>query len=541
MIVHKLVRSCKRLSMQHDDLHSVSHAVRRQANEQGEAAVFTFEGKKTTFSDLDKNSNRTARALIDSGIKKGDRVGVLSKNSSVYFEIIAAASKMGAVVTAVNWRLAADEVRYVLDDSGAKLIFVGAEFVESIGGVIPTLKFKAPVFDLEGTGDTYTHYETWRDEHSDADLEIETSSDDPVVQLYTSGTTGRPKGAVLSHRSILSLRGQDPSDVAADWQKWVPGETGLLAMPCFHVGGTVFGISMVQSGAHAVVVREYDPNTALDFIENYGISKIFMVPAALQILLNHPRVEDADFSKLNFIYYGASPIPLSLMRESIRVFGCEFVQMYGMTETSGTIVALPPEDHDPNGNPKMRSVGKPLWGVEIKIIDKDGQDVPVGDVGEIATRSAKNMVSYFNKPDATNQTVDEEGWLRTGDAGYLDEDGYLYIHDRVKDMIISGGENIYPAEVENAIYSHEHVADVAVIGVPNDKWGEAVMAYVVRKAEHKDLSTEDVIEYARSKIARYKCPKSVEFIEALPRNASGKILRKDLRAPHWAGKDRHVN
>jgi len=527
--------------MQNDDMYSVSHAVRRQANDQGNAAVFTFENKPLTFSDLDKKSNQTARALISAGIKKGDRVGVLSKNSPVYFEIIAAAAKMGAVVTAVNWRLAADEIRYVFDDSGSKLIFVGAEFVDTIGDVVPTLKIKAPVFDIEGTGDKYPHYEAWRDEHSNEVLEIETDSDDALVQLYTSGTTGRPKGAVLSHRSILALRGQDPSDVIADWQKWVPGETGLLAMPCFHVGGTVFGLSMILSGAHAVIVREYDPNTALDFIENYGISKIFMVPAALQILLNHPRVEEADFSKLNFIYYGASPIPLALMRESIRVFGCEFVQMYGMTETSGTIVVLPPEDHDPNGNPKMRSVGKPLWGVEIKIIDEAGNDVPTGDVGEIATRSVKNMISYYNKPEATTKTINEDGWLRTGDAGYLDEDGYLYIHDRVKDMIISGGENIYPAEVENAIYSHDGVAHVAVIGVPNEKWGEAVMAYVVRKDGHDKLSSEDVIEYARSKIARYKCPKSVEFIDALPRNASGKVLRKDLRAPYWVGKDRHVN
>ena len=527
--------------MQNDDMYSISHGVRRQAINQGEAGVFTFEGKRTTFAGLDKKSNQTARALIAAGIKKGERIAVLSKNSSVYFEIIAAAAKMGAVVTAVNWRLAPEEMRYIFDDSGAKMIFVGAEFVEMIGDVIPTLKVKAPVYDLEAIGDIYPHYATWRDEHSDKELGIETDSYDPVVQLYTSGTTGRPKGAVLSHRSILSLRGQDPSDVISDWQKWVPGETGLLAMPCFHVGGTVFGLSMIQSGAHAVVVREYDPNTALDLIENYGISKIFMVPAALQILLNHPRIEEADFTKLNFIYYGASPIPLSLMRESIRVFGCEFVQMYGMTETSGTIVVLPPEDHDPNGNPKMRSVGKPLWGVEIKIIDKDGVDVPTGDVGEIATRSDKNMISYWNKPDATNQTVDTDGWLRTGDAGYLDEDGYLYIHDRVKDMIISGGENIYPAEVENAIYSHDDVADVAVIGVPNDKWGEAVMAYVVRKEGAKKISSEDVIEYTRSKIARYKCPKTVEFIDELPRNASGKILRKDLRAPHWAGKDRHVN
>ena len=228
------------------------------------------------------------------------------------------------------------------------------------------------------------------------------------------------------------------------------------------------------------------------------------------------------------------------MREAMDVIGCGFVQMYGMTETSGTIVALDPEDHVPEGSPKMRSVGKPLHGVEIKIIDEDGADLPVGTVGEIATRSSKNMSRYWNNPEATAETIDEDGWLRTGDAGYLDEDGYLYIHDRVKDMIISGGENIYPAEVENALYSHPDIGDVAVIGVPDQKWGEAVKACVVVK-DGKALSEADVIAHARTQIAGYKCPKSVDFIAALPRNPSGKILRRELRAPYWDGKDKAVN
>jgi acyl-CoA synthetase (AMP-forming)/AMP-acid ligase II len=231
---------------------------------------------------------------------------------------------------------------------------------------------------------------------------------------------------------------------------------------------------------------------------------------------------------------------LELMREAMRVLGCGFVQMYGMTETSGTIVALDPEDHVPEGSPRMRSVGKPLAGVEIKIIDEAGNPVPAGAVGEIATRSNKNMRGYWNNPDATAATIDAEGWLRTGDAGYLDEDGYLYIHDRVKDMIISGGENVYPAEVENALYSHPKVADVAVIGVPDAKWGEAVKACVVVKTG-EELGEAELIAHARTLIAGYKCPKSVDFIEALPRNPSGKILRRELRAPYWVGKARNVN
>jgi acyl-CoA synthetase (AMP-forming)/AMP-acid ligase II len=222
------------------------------------------------------------------------------------------------------------------------------------------------------------------------------------------------------------------------------------------------------------------------------------------------------------------------------VFGCGFVQMYGMTETTGTIVALPPEDHDPAGNERMRSAGKPLPGVEVAILDEAGNPLPPRAVGEIATRSIANMAGYWNMPEATAKTIDPQGWLRTGDAGYMDEDGYVYIHDRVKDMIITGGENVYPAEVENAIFGHPDVADVAVIGVPDEKWGEAVKACVVLKAG-RHPKPEDIIAWARARIAGYKTPKSVDFIEALPRNSSGKILRRELREPYWAGKERRVN
>jgi len=314
----------------------------------------------------------------------------------------------------------------------------------------------------------------------------------------------------------------------------------LLAMPCFHISGSGTGLATMFAGGGAIVLPEYNPTEALDLIEQFNISKIFMVPAAIQIMLNHPRVGEVDFSQLKYITYGASPIPLELMKQAMDVFGCGFIQMYGMTETSGTITTLNPEDHDVNGNEKMRSVGTPLPGVELKIVDEEGKQVDAHVIGEIATRGPKNMKGYWNMPEATASTIDAEGWLLTGDAGYLDEDGYLYIQDRVKDMIISGGENIYPAEVENAVYSHPAVADVAVIGIPDEKWGEAVKACVVVKTG-QTLNEADLIAHTREHIAGYKCPKSIDFIKVLPRNPSGKILRKDLRSPYWEGKDRAVN
>jgi long-chain acyl-CoA synthetase len=264
------------------------------------------------------------------------------------------------------------------------------------------------------------------------------------------------------------------------------------------------------------------------------------VPAAIQIILRDPLARSTDYSRMKTIGYGASPIPLELLREAVEVFGCGFAQMYGMTETTGTIVALPPEDHDMKGSPRMRAAGKPLPGVEIRIIDDAGNALQAGEVGEIATRSVWNMAGYWNMPEATAKTIDKDGWLRTGDAGYMDEDGYVYIHDRVKDMIITGGENVYPAEVESAIYGHPDVADVAVIGVPDAKWGEAVKAMVVCKPG-KTPDPQDIIAWARQRVAAFKTPKSIDFIEALPRNASGKILRRELREPFWQGVERRVN
>jgi fatty-acyl-CoA synthase len=258
------------------------------------------------------------------------------------------------------------------------------------------------------------------------------------------------------------------------------------------------------------------------------------------MLVNHPRCAQTDFGRLKYIFYGAAPIPLALLRQCVKVFGCEFAQAYGMTETTGTVVMLPPQDHDPEGSPRMRAAGKPVPGVEVKIVGGDGQVVPTGEVGEIVTRSSNNMLGYWKRPDATAAAKTADNWVYTGDAGYMDAEGYIYIHDRVKDMIISGGENVYPAEVENAIYGHPDVADVAVIGVPDAAWGEAVKAVCVPRPGHT-VDPASVIAWARERIAGFKVPKSVDVIAELPRNPTGKILRRSLRAPYWEGRERQVN
>lgn len=522
---------------------TIAEAVRRHAAATPHAIAFTFGEEQLDFAALDSGGNRAAQALIAAGVRKGDRVAYLGKNHHLYFEALLGALKLGAVMTPVNWRLAVPELVYVLNDSQARVLFVGEGFADTVSRAWPDLRHVEAIvgIDVGGASDgdgALPDYRAWRDAHEAVDPHGDGAGDDAAIQLYTSGTTGHPKGAVLSNRSILASRADEADKL--DWQKSEPGEVTLLAMPSFHISGTGTGLGTMIAGTESIILAEYDPARALDLIEAYNISKIFMVPAAIRIMLNHPRVAEVDFSRLKYITYGASPIPLDLMRAAMDRFGCGFVQMYGMTETSGTIVTLNPEDHVPEGSPRMRSVGKPLPGVEIRIIDRDGNVLPPREVGEISTRSVKTMTGYWNNPAATTAVIDEDGWLRTGDAGYLDEDGYLFIHDRVKDMIISGGENVYPAEVENALYSHPLVDDVAVIGVPDEKWGEAVKACVVLKPG-ATLTEAELIAHARHHIAGYKCPKSVDFIEALPRNASGKVLRRELRAPYWEGLDRAVN
>lgn len=513
------------------DLVTFDEFITHWAADRPDRIAMREEDRVFTYAELEERTARVATALAEAGLEKGDRIAWIGKNSDLYFTLFFGAARAGIVMAPIGWRLSPAEWAFIVNDTKAKIVFTGPGFDAVADQLAGKLDHGPRIIGADATRALI--------DATPRGAFMPSGPDDAVLQLYTSGTTGHPKGAVLSNRNLFALR-KNSADLDLPYTKWEDDEAVLVAMPCAHIGGTGLGIMALAAGLPGVILAEFNPEGVFDAVEQHGVTRFFIVPAALQMLLMHPRCASVDYSRLKYILYGAAPIPLELLRQCIRMFGAEFIQAYGMTETTGTICMLPPEDHDPEGNERMRSAGKPLPGVEIRIVGADGRDVPTGEVGEVVTRSSNNMLGYWNLPEATAKTMTDDGWIHTGDAGYMDADGYLYIHDRVKDMIISGGENVYPAEVESAIYGHPAVQEVAVIGVPDAKWGETVKAVCVPKPG-MTIDEADVIAWARERIAAFKAPRSIDVIEALPRNASGKILRKDLRAPYWEGYERMVN
>lgn len=507
--------------------------LRRHAGAQPDRPVFIFEDRTTSFAEFDRRTDRVARALHAAGLAPGERVAYLGRNTDIFFELLYGAMKAGIVAAPINWRLAAPEIAGIVADCRARLLVLGREHVadpacRSLPGVT-ILAAEAPQSDL-------TDFASWRDAQPDTPPDFVPAPDDIAVQLYTSGTTGLPKGVMLSHRGIAaSHHASDLHDLG--WNRCAPTDILLLAMPVAHIAGTGWGTIGVHHGVPCHIHRQFDPAATLQAIARHRITKMFLVPAALQAMVRQPEAAATDFSCLSEMGYGASPMPAPLLRECMDVMGTKFVQFYGMTETAGTIVALHPDDHTPD---RLRAAGRPLPWVELRVVGPDGADRPHGEVGEVITRSPANMTGYWNRPEETARTIDADGWLRTGDAGYLDADGFLFIHDRIKDMVISGGENVYPAEVESALSAHPAVADVAVIGVPHPHWGEAVHAIIVRRPG-TTLDEDELITWARARIAGFKAPRGVTFAETLPRNASGKLLKRALREPFWVGFSRQVN
>jgi fatty-acyl-CoA synthase len=511
--------------------------IRYWASERPDGIALDDGVTQISYRELDALVDRYAKALAGAGLQPGERIAWLGKNASLYFALLVAASRAGLAMVPIGWRLAVPEVRYILSDTGAALLVCQescAAIATEAGKDLESLRFMLVAGDGDSSG--LTSFEAWVDAQPEGYLP-QADSDRGVLQLYTSGTTGHPKGAVLCNRNMFGLRPIiEASDV--DWYKISSEDSMLVIMPVAHIAGSGVGTIAFYNGCRAMIRAEFSPDAVLDCVAD-GVTHMFLVPTALQMVVNHPRAEATDWSRMKLVMYGAAPIPLELLRQCMKTMGADFCQQYGMTETTGTFCALPPEDHDLAGNERMRSAGKALPGVEIRIVDGGGNTVPNGTIGEIATRSPLNMVGYWRNEAKTRETVDADGWLRTGDAAYMDDDGYVFIQDRVKDMIISGGENVYPAEVENAIFGHPDVLEVAVIGIPDDKWGEAVKAVVVPKPGHA-VDHASVIAWARERIAPFKAPKSVDVIAEMPRNATGKILRRTLREPYWQGRERQV-
>ena len=342
-----------------------------------------------------------------------------------------------------------------------------------------------------------------------------------------------PKGVPLTHANCLA---QCHAGLQMSYARWTAGKSALLALPVFHIAGAVVALLSVLQGTRAVMVREINPPELARVIAAQQVAYAFLTPTVIHMILAAPESRDADYSGLEQMFYGASPISEDLLRRAMARFPCAFTQVYGMTEATGVVTCLPPESHVAG---KLLSCGKPIPGVEMRVVDAAGQEVGRGEVGEVVLRGPGIMRGYWRQPAATAAALAAAGWYRSGDAGWVDADGDLFIHDRVKDMVVSGGENVYPAEVENAIDGHPDVSEVAVIGVPDDRWGEAVKAIVVPKPGAA-RDAESIIAWARRRVGGFKVPKSVDFVEALPRNATGKVLRRALREPYWAGRDRRV-
>lgn len=521
-------------------ISSIGDIARVQAANQADKVALIYQERQWTYGQLDNESNRVANALQVAGVNPQDRVAHLDKNGPEYFTYLIGASKINAVSVSVNWRLAAPEMEYVLNHAEAKVLLIGEEFLghfeqmdlESVTTVI-----------VVGDGGDYISYESWIAGSSEVDPAVDVGWTDTCYQLYTSGTTGVPKGVELTNRNFFSFL-----PVASQEWYFDSDSVNLVAMPLFHIAGSGWGVVGLFNGGTNILLREADLVELLRLVETYQVTNALLVPAILQFLLITPEAQETDFSSLRCMIYGASPITEEVLAASMDLMGCDFVGAYGLTETTGGGTILRAEHHDPGG-PRahlLRSAGQPWADIELRIVDPETfEDLGDGEVGEIWLKSVVTLKSYWKDLAATEEAYPEgrdgdgRGWFRTGDAGYMSE-GFLFIHDRVKDMIISGAENIYPAEVENALMSHADVADVAVIGVPDEKWGETVKA-IITPAVGSDPSEADLIGHCRERLAHYKCPTSVDRLSIIPRNPSGKILKTELRKPYWEGEQRRVN
>ncbi|CAA0107574.1 long-chain-fatty-acid--CoA ligase [Zhongshania aliphaticivorans] len=500
-----------------------------------------FAGQHYSYQDIAKQSQQLAQALLAEGVSHGDRVAVLCENCPEYLSLMMACSRIGAVLVPINYRLAPAEVLYVIRDAQAKLLLApDGKLSELVDGLRPLINELTIISSTEQGKHNWQHWLQQDIEHHTTSSNSESNTYSAFLQLYTSGTTGNPKGVVISHHNIVALYTMSQTSLPV---KSGIGTRDLVCAPNFHIGGSGTLLLPILAGASVVLHSSFNPLAIVDDLEQLQIDNMFIVPAMIMAILEYvPNIEQRDFSHLKQLLYGASPISTGLLEKATRIFKCDFYQCYGMTETTGTVVSLSPADHALalKGRPELlQSCGRPLAGVEVKVINKQGEILPSGVTGELLIRSESNMQGYFNLEQANRDTV-VDGWVHTGDSAMIDENGYIFLRDRMKDMVVSGGENIYPIEIENVLSTHAAVSDVAVIGIPDDKYGETPLACIVCAAD-QTITIEELIAFCRDKLAGFKIPRRLELYEVLPRNPSGKILKKTLREPYWKDRERNIN
>ncbi len=519
---------------------NVTYTLRRAALINGGGTAIQEGTTTRTWAEVSERVQKMAGALRGMGVKDGDPVAILMLNSHRYFELHYSPLWAGGTIVPLNTRLAAPELVFQLNDCGARVLFLDDAFVPMLPALkagVPTLKHIIYADDGK-TPDGLANYEdvlSGGEPIPDAGR----GGDDVMGIFYTGGTTGRSKGVLLTHDNAVNNAMN-----ACVAIKYEPTDTYLHAAPMFHLadGSSTFAFTML-GGCHAFI-RAFEPEATLKAIAQFKVTRTTLVPTMINMVINHPKVKEYDTSSLKGVMYGASPIPTAVLRKALDTLGCDFFQGYGMTELSPLATVLTPAEHRHAENSefakRLKSAGVPVPTAEVRIADAKDKEVPLGEVGEICVRGPMVMKGYLNMPEATAEAL-RGGWMHTGDMGYRDEHGFIYLVDRSKDMIISGGENIYSVEVESAIYQHPAVMEAAVIGIPNERWGEAVHAIVVLKPGQSAVERE-LIEHCHALIAGYKCPKSISFTsDALPKSGAGKILKRDLRAPFWAGSERQIH
>ena len=495
--------------------------------------AFVYGDTRITFSEFNTRVNKLIHALQAMGVKKGEVIGILSWNCLEYADVYGAAMKGGFIASPFNPRLREDELEYIINYSEVNTIFVGPELLEVANSLRPRLPKVKNFISFEGSAPSMMAHHDLLASHSGQEPDVQVDEDDPVCIIYTSGTTGVPRGALYTQRRFI----EDSKTLVID-MGLQPGHKRVLITPLFHVAGNTHFRSSLYIGGCNIILKFFDPAATLQIIQNERATHMDFVPTHLVAMLNLPDLNKYDISSMKFLWYGASPMPLEVLKKGMKVFGPIFAQGYGQSESGPAISHLSKEDHNVLDRPekeqkKLVSAGRPDIGVQVRIVDDEGNDVKPGEVGEIIVWSKHIMVEYWHKPDDTRANI-VNGWLHTGDMGYYDEEGYIYIVDRRKDMIISGGENVYPREVEEILYRHPVVLEATVIGIPDPYWVERVHAVVVTK-KGASTTAEELIAFCKERIAGYKAPKSVEFVDSLPKNPAGKILKRELREKYWVG------
>jgi long-chain acyl-CoA synthetase len=498
--------------------------------------AFLYEDRSYSFEEVNRRINSLANALSDLGVQKGDRVGILAYNRPEHFESFGL-TKAGRVWVPLNHRSVGRELAYLINNSGINTLLLGSEFVEVFNSIRHELDDVRNLICLDTEVEGMTNYEELISTYPSDEPADEVGLDDPATLYYTSGTTGHPKGATHTHKSLLA-------EIAVHQGSFDPDDVVLCVMPFFHVGGSAAHMFPAFAyGATSVIHKGFNETDVLDAIAKHKVTYVGLVPAMIIRLLEHPDLDDYDLSSLRTIMYVGAPMPPEALRTGLERFGQVFSQLFGQTE-SLNVAVLKKEDHKLEGSERevtrLESAGQPFGHGEMRIVDEQGRDVPPGGVGEILARSDRMMTGYWGMPEETAETIEEDGWLHTGDVGRLDEDGYVYLVDRKKDMIISGGENIYSREVEDVLYMHPAVLEAAVVGVPDEKWGESVKAVVVLK-DGVEAGEEELIDFCKEHLASYKKPRSVGFREALPKTGSGKIKKAEIREDYWRGEERRIH